>query len=153
MATTDQTVSGVPGRYASALFNLASDENAIDKVGADLASFQAALDDSADLRRLVASPVFKASDQVSAFEAVCAKGKVGGMALNFIRLAARNRRLSALPAMIKAYTALVAAAKGEISAEVVSAEKLSVQQLKDLKIALKDSIGRDVTLSDRKSVV
>ena len=149
MATTDQTVSGVAGRYANALFGLASDENAIDKVGADLASFQAAIEISDDLKRLVRSPVFKASDQASAIEALCAKAKITGTALNFLLLVTRNRRLAALSGIIAAYNTLVAAAKGEVSAEVTSAEKLSAQHITDIKAALKDTTGRDVTLSTR----
>ena len=149
MATTDQTVSGVPGRYASALFDLADEEKSVEQIGADLASFQAAIDASADLRRLVGSPVFSADDQLAAITALCAKAKISGTALNFIKLAARNRRLAALPAMIRGYAALAAAAKGEIAAEVISAEKLSAPQIKDLKAALKASAGRDVTLSTR----
>lgn len=149
MATTDQTVSGVPGRYANALFELASDEKAIDKVQADLASFNAAIEDSAELKRLVRSPVYSAADQAAAIDAICAKAKISGTALNFIRLAAKNRRLPALPAMIAAFNTLVAASRGETGAEVTSAEKLSAAQVKDLKAALKASIGRDVTLTTR----
>ena len=149
MATTDQTVSGVPGRYANALFQLAGEEKSVDKTGAALASFQAAIEASADLQRLVRSPVFSAEDQTAAVEAICAKAGISGIALNFIKLAARNRRLSAITEIIKVYQTLVATSKGEVSAEVVSAEKLSDSHVKDLKSALKSSIGRDVQLSTR----
>ena len=65
----------MPGRYASALFELAGEEKSIDRVAADLASFQAAIDESADLKRLVRSPVFSADDQIAAIEAICATGR------------------------------------------------------------------------------
>ena len=149
MATTDQTVSGVPGRYASALFELASEEKSIDRTGADLNTFQAAIDASGDLRRLVRSPVFSAEDQIAAIVALCAKAGISGTALNFIKLVARNRRLPAVSQMIRAYATLVAVSKGEVEAEVVSAEKLSAQHIKDLKAALKASTGRDVALATR----
>ena len=149
MATTDQTVSGVPGRYASALFDLAQEDNSTEQTGAALAAFQAAIEESADLRRLVRSPVFSATAQIAALEAVCAKASISGTALNFIRLVAKNRRLSAISDIIRGYQSLAAAAKGETQAEVVSAEKLSAQQIKDLKAALTQSLGRDVTLSAR----
>ena len=149
MAATDQTVSGVPGRYANALFQLASEAKSIDKIGADLAAFKAAIDSSADLRRLVASPVFTAADQVAAVGAICAEAGIAGAALNFIKLVAKNRRLPALTEMIRVYAMLVADAKGEVQAEVTSADQLSEAQIKDLKAALKASIGRDVLLSTR----
>ena len=149
MAQGDQTVSGVPGRYATALFELAQETKSVDQVGADLASFQAMLNESDDLKRLVRSPVFSAEDQVSALEALCAKAKIESLALNFIKLTAQNRRLFVLADMIKAYQTLVAQAKGEISAEVTSADKLSPKHLADLKAAIKASVGRDVQLSTR----
>lgn len=147
MAATQQTVSGVSGRYASALFDLATEAKAVDKVGADLATFRAAMEASDDLRRLIRSPVYSADDQIAAIDAIADAAGIAGTALNFIRLAARNRRLSALPDMIRAYTSLVAASKGEVEAEVVSAEPLSDKHVKELKAALKAALGRDTQLA------
>jgi F-type H+-transporting ATPase subunit delta len=149
VAQGDQTVSGVPGRYATALFELAQEANSVDQIGADLAAFQSLLDESEDLRRLVRSPVFTAEDQISALEAIAAEAGIKSLALNFIKLAAQNRRLFVLSAMIKAYQTLVAQSKGEISAEVTSADALSQQHLAELKAAIKASVGRDVQLSTR----
>lgn len=149
VATTDQTVSGVPGRYASALFELASEEKATEEVGRQLGAFGAAIDQSEDLNRLVRSPVFSSEDQVSALTAVAGELGVNGTTLNFLKLAAKNRRLSAVPDMIKAYATLLSQSKGEIAGEVTSAEPLTDSQLSDLKAALKSSLGRDVALSTR----
>ena len=149
LASTDQTVSGVPGRYASALFGLATEEKSTEQVGRQLQLFSAAMDEAADLKRLVRSPVFSSEDQIAALDAVAAKLGIAGTALNFLKLVARNRRLAGLPAMIQAYATLLASSKGEIAGEVVSADPLTAQQFSDLKAALKASIGRDVLLSTR----
>lgn len=149
MATTDQTVSGVPGRYASALFELAAEDKATEEVGRKLAGLGTAIHQSEDLARLVRSPVYSSDDQIAALEGVAAHLGLAGTTLNFLKLAARNRRLSALPEMIKAYATLLATSKGEIAGEVTSAEPLSDAQLHDLKAALKSSLGRDVTLTTR----
>ena len=149
VATTDQTVSGVQGRYANALFQLASEQKSVDEVGAGLAAVQAALDASPELKQIVASPVYSAENQIAAVEAVCAKLGVSGITLNFLKLVARNRRLSAISAIIATYAALRATARGEVQAEVASAEPLPDKHLKDIKAALKASIGREVTLSTR----
>jgi F-type H+-transporting ATPase subunit delta len=149
VASTDQTVSGVPGRYASALFELASEEKATEAVGQQLSTFGAAIDQSDDLRRLVRSPVFSSDDQIAALEGIAGQLGVSGTTLNFLKLVARNRRLPALPEMIKAYATLLSQSKGEIAGEVTSAEPLSAQQLSDLKAALKASLGREVALSTR----
>lgn len=149
VATTDQTVSGVPGRYASALFELAREEKATEQVGQQLATVQSAIDQSKDLARLVRSPVFSAADQVAALAAVGQQIGISGTTLNFLKLVAKNRRLAALPDMTRAYATLLSQSKGEIAGEVTSAAPLSAQQLSDLKSALKSALGRDVALSTR----
>jgi F-type H+-transporting ATPase subunit delta len=149
VARGDQTVSGVPGRYATALFELAQEADAVDEVGGDLAGFQALMDESGDLRRLVRSPVFSADDQVSALDAISVHAGIKGLALNFIKLVAQNRRLFVLSDMIKAYRTLVAQSRGEVTAEVTSADTLTGKHLEDLKAAIEASVGRDVQLSTR----
>ncbi len=149
VASTDQTVSGVAGRYASALFDLAAEEKSTESIGQQLQAFGAAIAASDDLKRLVRSPVFSSADQVSAIEAVATAAGVTGSALNFLKLVARNRRLAALPGMINAYASLLSQSKGEMAGEVTSAEELSAPQLKDLKAALKSSLGREVALSTK----
>ncbi len=149
MATTDQTVSGVQGRYANALFQLATEEKSVDKTGAELASFQAAIETSAELKRMVLSPVYSAEDQIAAIDGICAKVGISGTTLNFLKLVAKNRRLSAVSAIISTYATLLATSKGEVQAEAISAEKLSDKHVKDIKAALKASIGRDVQLTTR----
>jgi len=140
-------ISGVAGRYANALFDLASEEKTIPATATGLASLQAMISESADLSRLINSPVFKAEDQMSALTALAAKADVTGLALNFVKLMCEKRRLPVLADAIKGFQALVAEAKGEMVAEVTSAEKLSVVQLKDLAVALKTKLGREVTLN------
>lgn len=149
VASTDQTVSGVPGRYASALFELASEEKSAEAVGQQLQAFGAAIEASDDLKRLVRSPVYSSEDQLAAIESVAAATGAKGAALNFLKLVARNRRLAALPEMINAYATLLSQSKGETAGEVTSAEPLSAAQLKDLKAALKSALGRDVALSTK----
>jgi F-type H+-transporting ATPase subunit delta len=138
--------SGVAGRYASALFDLATEEKAVSAVAKALEGLSKAIDESGDLKRLLSSPVFKSEDQMGAIDALAAKGKFSGLALNFVKLMCDNRRLSALPEAIAAFQALVADSKGEAVAEVTSAEKLSAAQLKDLSAALKARVGKDVQL-------
>ncbi|CAN5330253.1 F0F1 ATP synthase subunit delta [soil metagenome] len=149
MAEKGDTVSGVPGRYATALFELAKETGSVETTGAQLSTFQELLDESQDLVRLVRSPVFSADDQIAAFEAISQRAGISGLALNFIKLVTRNRRLFVIADMIKSYRALVAAEKGEIQAEVTSAEALGAQHIGALKTALKETMGRDVQLSTR----
>ena len=137
-------VSGVAGRYATALFELATEANAIDAVSASLDDFAKLLAESDDLRRLVESPAFTAEDQVKAISAVLAKAGITGLAANFIGLVASKRRLFALPGMIRAYRSLVQDAKGVVRAEVRVAEKPSDAMLEEIKASLRDVAKADV---------
>ena len=95
VAAEDPSVSGVSGRYATALFELARDEKSVDAVKADLDRFDAMLAESADLKRLVRSPVFSAGSQSKALAAVLDKAGISGIAANFLRVLTNNRRLPA----------------------------------------------------------
>ena len=147
MAAEDPSVSGVSGRYATALFELARDEKSIDAVKADLDKFDAMLNESADLKRLVRSPVFAADAQLRALSAVLDKAGISGVSAKFLKVLTANRRLFAVSDVIRAFRALVAKFKGEASAEVTVAEPLSDKNLDSLKAALQAISGKDVTLN------
>ena len=147
MAAEDPSVSGVSGRYATALFELARDEKSVDAVKADLDKFAALLGESADLARLVRSPVFTADDQRKALGAVLAKAGISGITANFLNVLTANRRLFAVGDVIRAFNALVAKFKGEATADVTVAEPLSDKNLDALKAALKSVSGKDVALN------
>ncbi len=147
MAAEDPSVSGVSGRYATALFELARDEKSIDSVKADLEKFEAMLADSADLKRLVRSPVFSAGEQSRALAAVLEKAGISGVAAKFLKVLTANRRLFAVTDVIRAFRALVARFRGEATADVTVAEKLSDKNLDALKTALKSVTGKDVALN------
>lgn len=149
MAEIAQFESGVAERYATALFELARESNSLDSAEADLKSFAGLIEESDDLRRLVRSPVFSADDQFRAITAVLDKAEIGGLVGNLVKVATRNRRLFAVPGMIKAFGRLLARHRGEVSAEVTSAGPLSDAHVADLKAALKGALGKDVTLDTR----
>jgi F-type H+-transporting ATPase subunit delta len=134
-------------RYAGSLFDLASEAGSLDEVEKELGRVEAMLQDSADLRRLVTSPVFSADDQLRAISAIADRAGFDGLVGNFLRVVARNRRLFAVPGMIAAFRRLAAEARGEVSAEVTSAHALDAGQQAELKQTLKSVAGKDVTLN------
>jgi len=147
VAAEDPSVSGVSGRYATALFELARDQKLVDEVAADLDRFGAMLNESADLKRLVRSPVFSADVQAKALGAVLDKAGITGISANVLKVLTANRRLFAVADVIRAYRALVAKYKGEATADVTVAEQLSDKNLDALKVALKSVTGKDVALN------
>jgi F-type H+-transporting ATPase subunit delta len=146
VAGEDPIISGMAGRYATALFELALEQNAIDAVRADLDKFEALVADSPDLGRLVRSPVFTAEQQSKALAAVLDQAGIGGLAANFLKTVAANRRLFAVGQMVRAFRALVARHKGEVTAQVVVAEPLDDRQREALTGALKTVTGKKVGL-------
>lgn len=141
MAGAEPIVSGMAGRYASALFELAHDAKTVDAVKSDLDKFDALVAANPDLMRLVRSPVFGADEQTKALSAVLERAGIGGLAAKFLKLVASNRRLFAVRDMVRAFRTLVAKWKGEVTAEVTVAERLSDKHLESLKTALKSVTG------------
>ena len=82
LAGEEHPVSGMAGRYATASFDLALETDTIDKVTADLQRFDALVAESADLERLVRSPVFSADEHSQALAAVLERAEVGGLRRN-----------------------------------------------------------------------
>jgi F-type H+-transporting ATPase subunit delta len=132
------------GRYATALFELAREQNAIDTVKVNLDRFDALVAEIADLARLLRSPVLSAEEQGRALSGVLDKVGIDGLAANFLRLVATNRRLFAALDMVKAYRALVAKHKGEVTAEVTLAQKPSEAHLAAIKDVLTAMTRKDV---------
>ena len=147
MAAEDPSVSGVSGRYATALLELARDEKSIDAVKAELDKFDAMLAEGADFRRLVRSTVFSADAQLKALSAVLDKAGISGTSAKFLKVLTANRRLFAVADVIRAFRALVAKFRGEATAEVTVAEQLNDRNLDALKAALKSVTGKDVALN------
>ena len=147
MASEQPIVAGVAGRYATALFDLALEQKALDQVRAGLDTFERLVADSDDLKRLVRSPVFSADQQEKALVPILQKAGIDGITANFIKLVASNRRLFALPLIVRAFRELVARHKGEVQASVTVAEPLSDAHLKSLKDALNAITGKDVDLN------
>lgn len=147
MAKSSSPISGIAERYAGSLFELALQSNAVAAVEADLDSFDRMLAASPELTRLIVSPVFSAEDQLQAVSAIADKAAIKGLTGNFLRVVAKNRRLFAVPAMIKAFRAIAAEQRGEVAAEVTSAHPLTAAQETELKAALKGVAGKDVAIS------
>jgi F-type H+-transporting ATPase subunit delta len=137
---------GLAGRYATALFELADERKALDEVEGDLDALAGLLAESPELTRLVRSPVISRADQGRAMDAVLEKGGASKLTRRFIGLLAQKRRLFALTAIIGAFRAMLATHRGEIAAEVTSAQPLRPEQLEAVTKAIKDSVGRDVAV-------
>lgn len=147
MASKASESSTLYNRYALALFELAESQNALDQVASELAQIGGMIDESADLLRLIRSPVISRDDQQRAMGAVLEKVEMSDLTRKFIGLVGKNGRLFALKGIIKAFKTLVATQRGETTAEVISAKPLTKAQAQALETALKGVTGSPVAVS------
>ncbi len=138
--------AGLGGRYAAALFDMAGESRTIDSVERSLAMVRDALAGSDDLRRLIASPVVDRGDAIRAVVTVADTLQLDATTRSFLGVLAENRRLSQLPGVIRAFRAMAARHRGEISAEVMSAHPLDDEQVTELKHQLRLRVGREVSV-------
>jgi F-type H+-transporting ATPase subunit delta len=149
VASKSSGVSGLAERYAAALFDLADEQKALDEVAGDLKRLRDMLRESADLRRLVRSPVLSREDQGKAIGALAEAAGLGRLTQNFLGLTAKNRRLFAVPEMIEAYLAKLAERRGEVTAEIVAAQPLDERQRSRLDEQLRAAVGAKVAVDVR----
>lgn len=145
----DFKASNVGARYAQALFDLASEQNQLAAVEADLKSLKAMIADSHDLRVLLASPAFGSDDKGRGLLAVASAAQLTATTRKFLGLLAANGRASALASVITGFEALSAKARGAVAAEVVTAVPLTGAQAKGVAAALRQALGRDPEISTR----
>ena len=146
METSGGIQASLGGRYALALFELARDAKSIDAVEDSLSRVRDAIDQSAEFKALIASPVVARGAAVKAVLAAGDQLGVDGVTKNFLGVLAENRRLGALPQIIRAFRQLAARHRGEVAAEVTSAHPLTEDQVGELKQQLRTRVGREVAV-------
>ena len=139
-------LSGIAGRYALAVFELALDTKAIDAVERDFQALKQMLADSADLARLVRAPVFGRDEQAKGMRALLVAAGADQLTVRFVLLLCSKRRLFLLPDIIRDYDTLIEQERGEVDADVASARPLSAAQIEELKRVLKGKLGREPML-------
>ncbi|MDJ0610888.1 MAG: F0F1 ATP synthase subunit delta [Kiloniellales bacterium] len=144
MAGETTSESGLAGRYASALFELADGAKQLDTVADELRAFNKLIDESEALRTLIRSPLYDRDEQAKAMGAILDKAGISDLSRRFVLVVAGNRRLFALPAMIDAYLRELARRRGEVTAHVTAARELTKEQETALSAALKKIVGGKV---------
>ncbi len=147
MAAATTMASGLAGRYATALFELAIEQKALDEVASDLVRLRTMITESLDLDRLIRSPILSRGEQGQAMAALMARAEPSELTRRFIGVVAGNRRLAVLPDMIAAFEARLSEHRGEITADVTSASTLSDSQKSALDASLKAAMGSEVKVT------
>lgn len=146
MASEEPVVSGLAGRYATALLELAHEEKSVAAVAADLAALKSMIAESPDLALFVRAPVFSRDEHQKGMDALLRRIEAAPLTVRFVLTLARKRRLFALMDIIRSFETLLSRQRGEVAAEVTSAQPLSDAQVAELKAALKSKLARDARL-------
>ena len=149
VASETTGVYGLAARYAAALFDLADERRMLDEIASDLRQLQAMLQGSGDFLRLIRSPVLSRDQQGKAVGVLAERAGLSPLVRDFLAVVARNRRLFAVPAIIEAFLAKLAARRGEVNAQVTAAQALNEAQLGALNEQLRRSIGSRVSVDVR----
>ncbi|MEM6939533.1 MAG: F0F1 ATP synthase subunit delta [Pseudomonadota bacterium] len=146
MSETASISAGIAQRYASAVYDIAKEAGSVAGIETDLEALSTAMEDSADFTTLIHSPIYTREEQGAAISALSKKMGLSDTMANTLSLMAAKRRLFVLPALVKSLREKIAAEKGEVTAEVVSAKALTKAQSDKLAKSLKATTGKDVTL-------
>lgn len=147
MAASTGRMSEIGQRYATAFFELVQESESAGALEQEVQDLSAAIDQNEELARFVASPVIERGQQQAAMQAVLEKAGASQMVQNLVALIVRNGRLAALPEILSAFLELAATARGEISAEAITALPLDDEQQKRLRAEIEASVGKAVNLS------
>ncbi len=148
MSETAGISTGIAQRYATAVFDLAKEGKAIKALESDVTALETAMGESADLRTLLTSPLYSRDEQSAAITAVSKKMKLSDTTSNVLALLASKRRLFVMPQLIAVLQDMLSEERGEVTAEVTSAKKLTKAQADKLAKTLKAQIGTSVTIKE-----
>lgn len=137
MVKTPVPVFGIEGRYASALYSAASKSKQLDGVEKDLNAIQAELRSNAKLRDLFLNPAIKRNQKSAAIKDVANQVKYQASTSNLLQALAENGRLKKLDGIINTFKLVMAAHRGDVVCEVVSAKPLDSAQKSQLEATLK----------------
>ncbi len=138
--------TGIAGRYASAVYDLAAEDKSLAAIESDLSALTEAMAESADLNALFNSPIYSRDEQHAAVSAIAQKMGLSAIMTNTLALMASKRRLFVVPQLVQALRERIAEEKNETTAEVISAKALTQTQSKKLAATLKERVGKDVTI-------
>jgi len=136
----------IADRYASALYDLAADSKSVDPVLEDLTLLQTMLNDHKDLHLVIKSPLIVSTDKLEILEKLLLNIKANKLTLTFLKVLEQNKRFSNLYSIISQFININAYNRGDVLADITSAEELNDEQRKNIKEQLKNTLGKKLFL-------
>tara|TARA_B100000700_G_C14927343_1_gene800154 strand:- start:3 stop:560 length:558 start_codon:yes stop_codon:yes gene_type:complete len=146
---TSQLASGdlVSDRYASALYDLAAEKKLVDPVLGDLSNLKNIISDNNELSLVIKSPLITSSDKLNIFEKLLKKINANELTTTFIKVIEKNKRFSNLVSIITQFININSQKRGDVLADVTSADELNDEQKNNITNQLKSILGDKLSLS------
>ena len=137
----------VSDRYASALYELAAEKKLVDSVLNDLSNLKNILKDSKELTLVVKSPLISSSDKQNIFETLLKKINANELTSTFLKVIEKNKRFSNLASIITQFMNINSQKRGDVLADITSADELNDDQKNNITNQLKSILGDKLSLS------
>ncbi len=146
---TSQLASGdlISDRYASALYELSSENKAVNFVLNDLTALQKIINQNNDLKLLIKTPLISSKDKLEILIKILQKQNFNNLSLTFLKVISKNKRFSNLLSIISQYININAKKRGDILADVTSAEDLNDEQKKNIQEQFKIIFGDKLSIN------
>ncbi len=147
--SNETSIPEVAKRYAKAIFDLAEAENTTHVVFKDLTTLKKMVNENQDLNRLISSPTFTSTDQISVMNEIFKKQNISILVKNLVNVLIGNRRVSLLISIVNAYDFIMKSNSGEIIAEVITAAELKEDQKQEVIKNLKKMTGKEIQIQSK----
>ena len=147
MATQQSSTNLIADRYASALYELSSESKCIDEVLKDLLTIQEYIKQNNDFKLLIKSPHVSSSEKMNIIKKILSNHSANNLTTKFIKVISQNKRINFLSAIIARFYAINSEKRGDVVAEITSAEILTDQQKNGIKDQLRSILGEKLSLN------
>ena len=137
----------ISDRYASALYDLASEKKLVDTVLDDLLFIQSMIKNNKDLKLVIKSPLIKSNDKLIILQNILKSKKPNELSSTFLKVLSKNKRFQKTLDIISQFKNINAQKRGDVLADITSAEKLSNEQQDNIKEQLRTILGDKLSLN------
>ena len=134
-------------RYGSALYDLASEKKCIDSILNDFEVAEKVLKESSELRQLIRSPLVNSDEKLNILLKIFSQSNLHDLTTTFLKVLSDNKRISNLISIILQFKKINSEKRGDITADITSADELSEDEKNNITNQLKNSLGQKLSLN------
>ena len=145
----NSTTSLTKNSYSKALFELASENNAINDIEDQVSSILGLIDVSKDFNDLIKDPTNKIEDQLKVINTISSQFKFNELLKKFLGFLVSKRRFFYVEKILTDFLFICSNARGEIQAELSAAKNLNENEIDNIKNELSSTFGSNIKLEHK----